>query len=196
MINDIQNEINSKLSCNSEFNKILNLYYILIDSDIISSINFNLDFLIELIPEIENMIGFEHNHPHHHLDVWNHTLYALSLSENNFDIRLSLLLHDIGKPFSYQDDEIRHFHNHPYVSFIMSKSILSRLGFNTEYINKICYLIKKHDTPITKKEIEYNYNLEYMRYKIQECDALAHHPEKLEKRKRYLESTKKLLVIK
>lgn len=131
MINDIQNEINSKLSCNSEFNKILNLYYILIDSDIISSINFNLDFLIELIPEIENMIGFEHNHPHHHLDVWNHTLYALSLSENNFDIRLSLLLHDIGKPFSYQDDEIRHFHNHPYVSFIMSKSILSRLGFNT-----------------------------------------------------------------
>ena len=46
MINDIQNEINSKLSCNSEFNKILNLYYILIDSDIISSINFNLDFLI------------------------------------------------------------------------------------------------------------------------------------------------------
>ena len=191
MINDIQNEINSKLSCNSEFNKILNLYYILIDSDIISSINFNLDFLIELIPEIENMIGFEHNHPHHHLDVWNHTLYALSLSENNFDIRLSLLLHDIGKPFSYQDDEIRHFHNHPYVSFIMSKSILSRLGFNTEYINKICYLIKKHDTPITKKEIEYNYNLEYMRYKIQECDALAHHPEKLEKRKRYLESTKK-----
>ena len=77
------------------------------------------------------MIGFEHNHPHHHLDVWNHTLYALSLSENNFDIRLSLLLHDIGKPFSYQDDEIRHFHNHPYVSFIMSKSILSRLGFNT-----------------------------------------------------------------
>ena len=196
MINDIQNEINSKLSCNSEFNKILNLYYILIDSDIISSINFNLDFLIELIPEIENMIGFEHNHPHHHLDVWNHTLYALSLSENNFDIRLSLLLHDIGKPFSYQDDEIRHFHNHPYVSFIMSKSILSRLGFNTEYINKICYLIKKHDTPITKKEIEDNYNLEYMRYKIQECDALAHHPEKLEKRKRYLESTKKLLVIK
>ena len=196
MINDIQNEINSKLSCNSEFNKILNLYYILIDSDIISSINFNLDFLIELIPEIENMIGFEHNNPHHHLDVWNHTLYALSLSENNFDIRLSLLLHDIGKPFSYQDDEIRHFHNHPYVSFIMSKSILSRLGFNTEYINKICYLIKKHDTPITKKEIEDNYNLEYMRYKIQECDALAHHPEKLEKRKRYLESTKKLLVIK
>ena len=144
--------------------------------------------------EIKNMIGFEHNHPHHHLDVWNHTLYALSLSENNFDIRLSLLLHDIGKPFSYQEGEVRHFHNHPYVSATMTKTILTRLGFINEYINKICYLIKKHDTPITKEDIENNIDLEYMRYKIQECDALAHHPEKLEKRKKYLESTKKLIL--
>ena len=54
------------------------------------------------------MIGFEHKHPHHHLDVWNHTLLALSYSPKDFDIRLVLLLHDIGKPHSYQDEEIRH----------------------------------------------------------------------------------------
>ncbi|MBQ2946508.1 MAG: HD domain-containing protein [Bacilli bacterium] len=190
----LSNEIVNKLSSKVDFNKILNLHHILMDSDIAASINSNLNFLIELIPEIKNMIGFEHNHPHHHLDVWNHTLYALSLSETNFDIRLSLLLHDIGKPFSYQEGEVRHFHNHPYVSATMTKTILTRLGFINEYINKICYLIKKHDTPITKKDIENNIDLEYMRYKIQECDALAHHPEKLEKRKKYLESTKKLIL--
>ena len=34
-------------------------------------------------------------------------------SPNDLDIRLALLLHDIGKPFSYQDDESgRHFKNH------------------------------------------------------------------------------------
>ena len=55
-------------------------------------------------------------------------------------------------------------------------------------------MIEKHDTPITKEDIENNIDLEYMRYKIQECDALAHHPEKLEKRKKYLESTKKLIL--
>ena len=196
MMNYMSNDINDKLSCNAEFNKILYLYYILMDSDIVKSINLNLNSLVEIIPEIKYMIGFEHNHPHHHLNVWDHTLYALSLSENNFDIRLTLLLHDIGKPFSYQDNEVRHFHNHPYVSSIISKSILSRLGFNDEYINKICYLIKMHDIPITKKDIKMNYDLEYMRYKIQECDALAHHPEKLKKRKIYLESTKKLLLEK
>ena len=189
---EITNKLSSKVNCN----KILNLYHILMDKDIEASINSNLNCLIELIPEIKNMIGFEHNYPHHHLDVWNHTLYALSLSENNFDIRLSLLLHDIGKPFSYQDDEVRHFHNHHYVSASMTKTILTRLGFSNEYINKICYLVKNHDTPITKEEIENNIELEYMRYKVQECDALAHHPDKLEKRKLYLESTKKLILKK
>ncbi len=189
----LSNEITSKLSNTYDWNKILNLYQILISSDIIKSINSNLNYLIKLIPEINNIINFKHNHPHHHLDVWNHTLYALSLSENNFDIRLSLLLHDIGKPFSYQDKEIRHFHNHPYVSEAITKTILTRLGFNTKYIKKICYLVKNHDTSITKKDIENNINLEYIRYKIQECDILAHHPDILEKRKIYLESTKKLI---
>ena len=42
--------------------------------DILSSINDNFDTLLKLIPEIEYMIGFLHNHPHHHLDVWFHTL--------------------------------------------------------------------------------------------------------------------------
>ena len=81
----------------------MSLQEILLTDDIVKSINDNMDDLLLIIPEIKNMIGFEHNHPHHHLDVWNHTLLALSLSENDFDIRLCLLLHDIGKPFSYQD---------------------------------------------------------------------------------------------
>ena len=44
-----------------------------------------------------------------------------------FDIRLCLLLHDIGKPFSYQGEEVRHFRNHAAVSANMSKIILKRL---------------------------------------------------------------------
>ena len=60
--------------------------------------------LMKLMPELKFMKGFDHKHPHHHLDVWKHTLLALSKAPNNFDIRLSLLLHDIGKPHSYQND--------------------------------------------------------------------------------------------
>lgn len=162
------------------------LYSFLIVDDVVKSINENLNDILKLIPELKNMIGFEHKHPHHHLDVWNHTLLALSYSPNDFDIRLVLLLHDIGKPFCYQEGEVRHYKGHANVSANMSFFILERLGFDYEYISKICYLIKMHDTYIRDEEINDDINLSFLRFKIQYCDALAHHPLKLEKRIKYL----------
>ena len=174
----------------------MSLQEILLTDDIVKSINDNMDDLLLIIPEIKNMIGFEHNHPHHHLDVWNHTLLALSLSENDFDIRLCLLLHDIGKPFSYQDEEVRHFRNHAAVSANMSKIILKRLGFDDGYIKYVCYLIEHHDTPISNEQIVNDYDLCLKLLKIQRCDALAHHPDKLEKRKKYIDEMHKKLILK
>lgn len=174
----------------------MNLEEILLSDDVVESINKNMDYLLKIIPEIKNMIGFKHNHPHHHLDVWNHTLLALSISEKDFDVRLCLLLHDIGKPFSYQDEEVRHFRNHAKVSAIMSREILTRLEYDKEYINYLCYLIEKHDTKIDEEQISNNYDICLKLYEIQRCDGLAHHPDKLEKRKTYLEKIQRKLMIK
>lgn len=173
----------------------MNLYSILTNDDVVESINENLDYLIELIPEIKYMIGFEHNHPHHHLDVWNHTLLALSKSKNDFDIRLVLLLHDIGKPFCYQEkDGVKHFKNHPIASAEISRNILNRFNFEEEYVNKICFFIENHDSPITDKLIETNYNYALLLFEIQKCDAVAHHPDKLEKRKQYIKKINDKLI--
>lgn len=162
------------------------IYNILMNDDIITSINNNLDILLNLIPELKDMVGFEHNHPHHHLDVWNHTLLALSHSPKDFDIRLVLLLHDIGKPHSYQDEEVRHFRGHPKVSSSMSFNILKRLKFNDAEIFKLCYLIEQHDIPIIDEEIVNDKELAIKKFKVQCCDVLAHNPLKLEKRVSYL----------
>lgn len=162
------------------------LYNILMNDDVVKSINDNLDDLLSIIPELKDMLGFEHKHPHHHLDVWNHTLLALSLSEKDFIIRLVLLLHDIGKPHSYQEGEVRHFKNHPTISAYMSFDILKRLDFNGSEINIITYLIKEHDNPIKDEEIITDKDLALTKFKIQLCDALAHNPNKLEKRIIYL----------
>ena len=170
------------------------LEYILTKDNVIEFVNDNLDYLLEIIPEINSMIGFKHKHPHHHLDVWNHTLLAMSLSDNDFEIRLVLLLHDIGKPYCYTEGEIRRFNGHPVVSSEISRNILERLGYDKLFIDEVCYLIHMHDTPITKFSIDNNYELEYKRYLVQTCDALAHHPYKLEKRKEYLKKTKKLFM--
>ena len=172
----------------------MKLEEILMSDDVVKSINDNLDYLLDIIPEIKPMINFEQRHPHHHLDVWNHTLLALSLSKKDYDVRLALLLHDIGKPFSYQDEEVRHFRNHAKISELISKNILQRLGYNNNYMLHICYLIKHHDIPIDSKQIEKDYDTCLTLYEIQRCDALAHNPDKLENRKKYLEDVQKKLI--
>lgn len=169
------------------------LYNILMSDDIVNNIKNNLDRILYIIPELKDLIGFEHNHPHHHLDVWDHTLLALSNSPQDFEIRLVLLLHDIGKPHSYQDKEVRHFKNHAKVSSEISNNILKRLNLNENEINKLCYHIEQHDTPITEEEIINDKDLAIIKFKIQCCDALAHNPLKLEKRINYLLNMNKLL---
>ncbi len=124
------------------------------------------------------------------MDVLEHTIFAISKSKNDFVIRLVLLLHDIGKPFSYQDDNdgIRHFHDHPKVSQDMSEKILTRLEVDQKLKETICYLIRLHDEPITLDEIKNDPELQSMRLEVQRCDALAHNPIYNKKRLKYLEN--------
>jgi len=165
------------------------------EEDVVISIRQNLDELLKIIPEIKDMIGFEHRHPHHHLDVWEHTLLALKLSEKNFDVRLILLLHDIGKPHTCTSDEkgVRHFYGHGKASAKMGKEILTRLGFENSYINKICKIIEQHDDKITEEEIVKDINFAKLKFKVQICDALAHNPETNRFRYAYIKKIKKLI---
>lgn len=165
---------------------------ILIGDEVVKNIRNNMQHLVEIMPEIYDMIGFEHKHPHHHLDVWEHTLCALSFSPNNFDIRLALLLHDVGKPHSYQDEEVRHFKGHPEVSANISKHILKRLGCEENYITYICEIISRHDTPLTEDDILGNAELSKIIFEVQKCDALAHNPAKNKKRLEYIETITRL----
>lgn len=57
-----------KIFKNQLFNieDILKFESILVSKDIIKSINDNIDFLLNFIPELKDMIDFPHNHPHHH----------------------------------------------------------------------------------------------------------------------------------
>ena len=174
----------------------MKLEEILLDDKVVYSISDNLYYIMDIIPEVRHMIGFFHKHPDHYLDVWNHTLLALSFSDKNLDIRLALLLHDIGKPFCYKEGEVRHYEKHPLVSEQMSREILKRLGYDDDYVEHICYLVKNHDSPITTKQIKDDYELATKLYKVQYCDMLAHHPDSLERRRAYLNKIKeKILAI-
>lgn len=151
----------------------------------------NMESLLILIPEIKNMIGFEHKHPHHHLDVWQHTLEVLkNLNSKDLELNMAALLHDIGKPFSYQDEAVRHFHGHPKISCKIAQQILTRLGYDEEFIKRVSYLIETHDTIIDPSNLDNSFEMIQKRLQLQYADAKAHHPDKIEKRIKFLDGVK------
>ena len=171
------------------------LYSILMSENIIERIENETDFLISIIPKIKDMIGFEHNHTHHNLDVWKHTLKALSFAKNIFEVRLALLLHDIGKPHCVQfDGSINHYRGHNKISYDIAKKALIDLEYNEYIVNTVCEIILKHDTPICKSDIEENLELSNLIFEVQKCDVYAHNSEYNEKRIKYLNKTEKLFT--
>lgn len=163
--------------------------------DCVKSIEDNLDYVLEIIPEIKNMIGFEHKHPHHHLDVWEHTLKVVEgLEDADIETKMAALLHDVGKPFSYQDEEVRHFHGHPEVSKEMTEVILKRLGYDEKFIENVCYLVETHDSIIDPNNLDNTEEMINKRLSLQYADAKAHSPDKVGKRIAFLDGIKKELT--
>ncbi|MFQ9441110.1 MAG: hypothetical protein ACLR13_08975 [Acutalibacteraceae bacterium] len=70
------------------------------------------------IPEILPMIGFQQHTPYHAYDVWEHTIRTVEAIQPIPVLRFTMLLHDIGKPNTFTQDEqvIGHFYGHGAVS--------------------------------------------------------------------------------
>ena len=125
--------------------------------------------------------------------MYGNTQVALKNSKADLEIRLALLLHDIGKPYSYQEDEngVRHFKGHPEKSAVMAEKILTRLEYDEKQIKSICYLVKNHDNIINVNQLNgINKKIFEKLLHIQYCDAYAHAPEHIEKRIKKLDEIK------
>ncbi len=163
----------------------------LLSSDaVVEAIRSHMDELLQAIPEISDMVGFDHKHPHHHLDVWEHTLEALRVSEKDLIVRMVLLLHDIGKPHVCIEGEVRHFYGHAERSALMGREILARLGYGEDEIERLCHMILRHDTALTREDVLRDPVMSEKLLEVQRCDTLAHSPEKLARRLDYLSSAR------
>ena len=135
--------------------------------------------IFKIVPELKDEEEFDQKNPWHIYDVWEHTLVALRKSKPDLEIRLAVLLHDIGKPHCYQDDgNIRHFKGHSEKSAQIAKEILERLGYKENQVKDICFLIENHSKTINIEEVNKD-NLQIMKklLHIQYCDAYAYNPE-------------------
>ena len=58
--------------------------------------------IFDIIPELKEEKGFAQNNPWHIYDVWNHTKKVFENSKADEEIRMALLLHDIGKAIDFE----------------------------------------------------------------------------------------------
>ena len=108
------------------------------------------------MPELADLIGCQQNHPGHNLDVFSHTEKVIEHLPLDFTLRMTALLHDIGKPQKkvLGEDGFDHFWGHEEVSASMAKDILARLNIDEKQAEVIVALIRLHDTPIAKDSAE------------------------------------------
>ena len=138
-----------------------------------------------ILPELAPMDGFQQHSPYHDSDVWEHTLRALEASPAEPVFRLALLFHDCGKPACFTRDENGrgHFYGHPQRSRALAEQALRRLKCDGDTLDRVLYLVEKHDTwlPETEKTMRrLLLRQEEARIRdllvVQRCDAIAHAP--------------------
>lgn len=111
------------------------------------------DVMKVIIPQLEPMMGFLQHNPYHYLDVWQHTVETIEHSPMDIVVRLTMLLHDIGKPMTYSEDERGgHFYGHYEVSFEIAKVVMRNLKFDNDTRHEVTQLIRYHDTVLLTQE--------------------------------------------
>ena len=62
------------------------------------------------IPELRESFDFRQNNPHHFLDVYGHICLSVENVRPQWQMRLTMLLHDIGKPRMHTVDAVSDTH--------------------------------------------------------------------------------------
>lgn len=111
-----------------------------------------------VIPELEYTYNLRQNKYHGFNTVWQHTMKVLDNIVNNcmfaggFDkeqlliLRMSALLHDVGKikTHSIDDKGNVHFYMHELVSVDLCDTILKRLKYSNDFIGMVRFLVGNH----------------------------------------------------
>ena len=102
------------------------------------------------MPEFDACMTCEQHNPHHAYTVGEHTLIGMQHVPKDKVLRLTMLLHDIGKVETKTTDEagIDHFRGHPMKSAEMAKVILRRLRYDNQTIHDVVRLVEFHDWDI------------------------------------------------
>ncbi|MDE5670892.1 MAG: CCA tRNA nucleotidyltransferase [Eubacterium sp.] len=141
-----------------------------------------------IIPELKPAFDCIQNNPWHIYNVYGHIIHAVDAAPKDDIIRLTMLLHDIGKPSVKTTDEkgIDHFKFHAPVGADIAKTVLKRFKVSNEIYDKVTTLIYYHQGVenvdnirvkrwLSKIGEDYTKSL----FQVRISDLYAHNPEKI-----------------
>ncbi len=97
-----------------------------------------------IAPELDVLIGMGQN-KYHDKDVMKHTLAVLKGVPAKLETRLAALFHDVGKGQTKTVvDNTVHFYQHEEVSGELARSIMKRLKYPNEVIEKVVIRVQNH----------------------------------------------------
>ena len=116
------------------------------------------DVLSVFIPEIKSAVGFKQYGKKHAYDVWEHICHTVDTIPQDKILRLTMLLHDLGKIPTHKLDENGNstFKNHATIGGDMAREILTRLKLDKKTINRVSFLVANHDfePPLSKTDLK------------------------------------------
>ena len=108
------------------------------------------DILGVIIPEILPMVGYDQQNHHHSWDLWEHTVRAVEGVPPEADLRLTMLLHDTGKPSVRTTDEHGegHYKGHQAASARIAERVADDLRLDSASRDRVVRLVENHDIPL------------------------------------------------
>ena len=109
------------------------------------------DVIFTILPQLAPMAGFDQCTPYHAYDVWEHTIRAVESAPASETLRLTMLLHDAGKPESFTMDEngVGHAWGHQKASCRIAEEALAYLKTDNTTRDRVLLLVECHDWPLS-----------------------------------------------
>lgn len=126
------------------------------------------EVIAEILPEVRAMIGYDQLNHHHSWDLWEHTVRAVEGVPADPLMRLTMLLHDTGKPMVRTIDEKGegHYKKHQQASAQLALSAAERLHLSNEFKNRLITLVGNHDIPLRTANGEINIDRSFLLHRL------------------------------
>ena len=118
--------------------------------------------LCRFIPALEETVNFNQHSPHHAYDVYTHICHVTAAVPREATLRWAALLHDVGKPACFAQDETGrgHFKGHAQVGAAMAAEILREMDAPKPLAAEVVWLIDHHMEPLPRNEAELSADVE------------------------------------